>query len=149
MKKTMILAVLALATSTLAWADEYKYLTVTSSSSEYSIELPTIQRITFVDNNVVVTTSSGDYTYPINELQKMTFTVDPTAIDDLPEQSKQLSVEKGNLHVKGSGMLRIYSSQGALLQMAQVKDGARISLENLPRGVYVITLDKQTIKLSK
>ena len=46
-------------------------------------------------------------------------------------------------------MLYIYNAAGVLVQMAQVKDGARISLESLPKGVYVASMGEQTIKIKK
>ena len=98
----------------------------------------------------MVTTIDGQtYTYPLAELQKMTFTANPTAIKALPTQEKNLVCKGKTLSVTGSGMLYIYNAAGVLVQMAQVKDGARISLESLPKGVYVASMGEQTIKIKK
>ena len=56
MKRIMIMAVAALLGVAPVAADEYNYLTVTSTGSEQSISLPTVQKITFAGSNAVVTT---------------------------------------------------------------------------------------------
>ena len=121
MKKVLILVAALLCAAPIV-ADEYNYLTVTCTNAEQSISLPTVQKITFADGNAVVTASDGQtYTYPLTELQKMTFTANPTAIKALPTQEKDLIYKGGILKVTGTGILRIYNSAGALLQMAHVR----------------------------
>ena len=150
MKRIMIMAVAALLGVAPVADDEYNYLTVTSTGSEQSISLPTVQKITFSGSNAVVTTIDGHTnTYPLDELQKLTFTAHPPAITALPTQEKNLVCKGKTLSVTGSGMLYIYNAAGVLVQMAQVKDGARISLESLPKGVYVASMGEQTIKIKK
>lgn len=150
MKRIMIMAVAALLGVASVAADEYNYLTVTSTGSEQSISLPTVQKISFAGGNAVVTTTDGQtFTYPLAGLQKMTFTANPTAIKALPTQEKNLTCKGNTLSVTGSGMLYIYNAAGVLVQMAQVKEGARISLESLPKGVYVASMGEQTIKIKK
>ena len=148
MKKYFLLAVMMMACTTM-WADKYNYLTVSASGDEF-ISLPTIQKITFANGNCVVTTTSGEYTYPLSEIKKMYFSVeDPTAIEDLPQETKNLQYKDGKLKVEGDGMLRIYAANGALVQMANVKNGANISLSNLKPGMYIVNMGDKTIKLTK
>ncbi|MBO7098346.1 MAG: T9SS type A sorting domain-containing protein [Bacteroidaceae bacterium] len=146
--KHLLMAILLMASTTM-WADKYNFLTVSSTGEEY-ISLPTIQKITFSDGNCVVTTTNGDYTYPLNEIKKMYFSVDdPTAIEALPQEAENLKYKNGKLKVEGDGMLRIYSSNGALVQLANVKKGANINLSNLKPGLYIINMGDKTIKLTK
>lgn len=148
MKKHVLAAILMMACTTM-WADKYNFLTVSATGEEY-ISLPTIQKITFADGNCVVTTTSGDYTYPLSEIKKMYFSVDdPTAIEALPQQAENLQYKDGKLKVDGDGMLRIYSSNGALVQLANVKKGANINLSNLKSGLYIVNMGDKTIKLTK
>ncbi|MBS7372172.1 MAG: T9SS type A sorting domain-containing protein [Paraprevotella sp.] len=149
MKKILFIAAALFCVAPLA-ADEYNYLTVTCTNAEQSISLPTVQKITFAEGNAVVTSSDGQvYTYPLTELQKMTFTANPTAIKALPTQEKDLIYKGGILKVTGTGILRIYNSAGALLQMAHVRDAANINLGSLPKGIYVVSMGQQTIKVKK
>ena len=146
--KHLLVAILMMASTTM-WADNYKYLTVSSSGEDY-ISLPTIQKITFADGNCVVTTTTGNYTYPLSELKKMYFSVDdPTAIEALPQETENMKYKNGKLMVQGDGMLRIYSANGALVQLANVKKGANIDLSNLKSGLYIVNMGDKTIKLTK
>ncbi|MBO4841022.1 MAG: T9SS type A sorting domain-containing protein [Bacteroidaceae bacterium] len=148
MKKIFLLAVMMMACTTM-WADKYNYLTVSASGDEF-ISLPTIQKITFANGNCVVATTAGEYTYPLSEIKKMYFSVeDPTAIEALPQEAKNLQYKDGKLKVEGDGMLRIYGANGALVQMANVKKGANISLSNLKPGMYIVNMGDKTIKLTK
>lgn len=150
MKKAFILAAAALLSAAPVAADDYNYLTVTCTNAEQSIALPTIQKITFANGNAVVTATDGQtYTYPLAELQKMSFTATATAIKALPTQEKDLTYKGGTLTVSGTGMLHIYNAAGVLVQMAKVEDGARISLDTLPKGIYIVNMGEQTIKVKK
>ena len=149
MNKKLFLAAILMMASVVMWADNYNYLTV-SASGEKSISLPTIQKITFADGNCIVTTTEGVYTYPLSEIKKMYFSVDdPDAIEALPGEAENLQYKDGTLKVEGDGMLRIYSANGALVQMANVKKGANINLGNLKSGMYIVSMGDKTIKLTK
>ena len=147
MKTKSILAALLLMVSINMMAD--KYLTITYSGTEQNIALPIVQKITFEEGYVVVTTTEGTHSYPISILDKMTFTESATAIKALPEQEENLTYKDGTLAIKGDGMLRVYNTSGALVSIANVKEGANISLEGLPSGVYVVRMGDKAIKVRK
>lgn len=147
MKIKSILAVLLLMISTSMMAD--KYLTITCSGSNQSIPLPIVQKITFEEGYVVVTTNEGTHSYPISVLDKMTFTETGDAIKALPEQAENLTYKDGTLAIKGDGMLRVYNTSGALVSIANVKEGANVSLDGLPSGVYIVRMGNKVIKVRK
>ena len=149
MKTKNILAALLLMVSTNMMADEYNYLTLTCSGTEQSISLPIVQRITFEEGYLVVTTAEGKHSYPISALDKITFTETATAIEALPEQLENLNYKDGTLSIKGDGMLRVYNASGALVSIANVKEGANVSLGSLPAGVYIVRMGNKTIKVRK
>lgn len=151
MKTKNILAAMLLMVSASVMADDSRFLTITYSDCEQNISLPIVQKITFEEGYVVVTTTEGKHSYPISILDKMTFTIkdDATAIEALPEQAENLTCKDGTLAVKGDGMLRIYNAAGALVSFANVKEGANISIDNLPTGVYVVRMGDKTIKIRK
>lgn len=146
-----IIAYLLLAVSIPAMAEDYQYLTVAQSSTEKSIELASIRKITFEagSGNMVVTTTEGEERFPLSEMGKMFFSATPTAIEAMPMESEGMKIEKGVLKVKGEGLLRIYTANGSLQHMAKVNGEANISLENLSKGTYIISLGNQTIKIKK
>ena len=81
MKKLLIMALLAV--GTMAHAEDYKYLTLGYNSVEASVELATLQKITFENGNVVVTTSNGTQTFPLAQMEKMYFSANATGIQQL------------------------------------------------------------------
>ena len=130
-------------------ADNFQYLTVSYGGAEQNISLPLVKKIYFENDYVVVTTTEGTHSYPISVLEKITFTESPTAIEALPEQLENLTYKNGTLAIKGDGVLRVYSSNGALVSVAYVKEGANISLAKLPAGVYIVRMGDKTIKVRK
>ncbi|MBP5392850.1 MAG: T9SS type A sorting domain-containing protein [Bacteroidaceae bacterium] len=148
MKTKIFFAVLLLAFSTGMMAD--KSLTITYSNTEQNISLPIVKRIFFQDDCIKVTTTNGEtHSFALSGLEKITFTDSPDAIKALPEQEENLTYKDGTLAVKGDGLLRIHSMNGALVSIAQVKEGANISLDNLPAGVYVVNMNGKAIKVRK
>lgn len=128
---------------------QFNYLTISYSGTEQHISLPIVQRITFEEGNLVVTTTEGKNIYPISILDKITFTESETAIKGLPEQEENLTYKDGTLAIKGDGLLRVYNASGALISLANVKEGANISLDNLPTGVYIVRMGDKAIKIKK
>ena len=148
MKKTLIAATLALCCIT-ALADDYNYMTVTTGTSDRSIRLATIQKITFESGNVVVTTSQGIETFPHDEMRKIVFEDSPTDIATLQAESGMLKVTGGVLTVGRQGLLCIYTPNGTLHSMTRTEADSQIELSALPQGVYIIKLNNETIKYIK
>ncbi len=148
MKKLIIMALLA-AGNLHAMAQDYKYLTAAYNSIEQSFELATVQKITFEGDYVVVTTSEGVTNLPLNQMEKMFFSADPTAVEALASESQGLKLVGGVLTAKGDGLLYIYDTAGRLVQMVHVDGEMRISLSSLHRGIYIVNLGNETIKIGK
>lgn len=151
MKTRNLLAALLLLVSTSMMADNVNCLTISYSSSEEDIYLPIVQRISFEEGYAVITTTDCKYSYPLSVLDKITFSEkeDATAIKALPEQTEDLTFKDGRLSIKGNGLLRIFNTAGALVCIANVKEGANVSLGNLPSGVYIVRMGDKTIKVRK
>lgn len=149
MRKHLLLPVLALCLSATVQADDLQYLTAGYNSVEKSIELATVQKITFENGNVVVLTTDGPVTFPVTQMEKLFFASTPTAIDELKGQTGSLAFVNGVVKVQGSGVLRVYSISGNLLRLANVRGTANVSLESLPRGIYIIKMGNETIKIQK
>ena len=147
MKTKNILAAMLLMIGTSLMAENF--LTVTYGGTTDNFSLPTVQRVTFLDDYVKVTTTECEALFPISIIEKISFTDSPDAINALPEQAENLTFKNGTLAVKGDGLLCIYGSNGALVNIANVKEGANISLKNLPAGVYVVIMGDKTIKVRK
>lgn len=150
MKKPIIASLLLIA-SLPVLADDYHYLTVAHASVEQSIELASIQKITFDTQagHAIVTTTEGQVRFPLSEMEKMFFSATATAIKALPAKSQNLSYAKGKLKVDAEGMLYIYAANGQAVRMAKLQGETSISLDNLPQGTYIVKIGNQTIKIQK
>ncbi len=148
MKKLIIMVLLTVG-SLHAMAQDYKYLTAAYNSVEQSFELATVQKITFEDDNVVITTSQGVTNLPLNQMEKMFFSSDPTAVESLASESQGLKLMNGVLTARGNGLLYIYDTAGRLVQMAHVDGEMRVSTTSLHRGIYIVNLGNETIKIGK
>ena len=149
MKTRNLLAALLLLACTSMLADNFKYLTISYNGSEENISLPIVQKITFQNGYVVVTTTEGENSYPISVMERITFTESADAIKALPEQAEDLTYENGTLAIKGNGLMRVYNTSGALVSIANIKEGANISLDGLPTGVYIVRMGDKAIKIKK
>lgn len=148
--KRLFLSFILLTSAVFMMAEDFKYMNVASNGAEESITLSTVQKITFTDTQVIVHTSEGEMAFPLSEMEKMSFSATADAIDLLPIQTESLQFLQGQLVTTGKGLLRIYNANGMLMQVANIsQEKAIISLENLPSGMYIVCLGKQSIKLSK
>jgi len=147
MKTRVLLAVMLLMANAYMMAENY--LTITYNGKEQNISLPIVKRIYFENDRVRVTTADGEHSYPISLVDKISFTESTTAIEALPEQQEGLTYKDGTLAIKGDGFLRVFSSNGALVSIANVKEGANVSLDNLPAGIYIVRMGDKTIKVRK
>ena len=148
--KRLFLSFILLTSAVFMMAEDFKYLNVASNGAEESITLSTVQKITFTDTQVIVHTSEGEMAFLLSEMEKMSFSATADAIDLLPLQTESLQFLQGQLVTTGKGLLRIYNANGMLMQVANIsQEKAIISLENLPSGMYIVCLGKQSIKLSK
>lgn len=134
--------------------DTYKYLTVAHDDIEESLELSTIRKITFEGGNTIITTDKGNFTYPSETMKKIYFDMSPTAIEVLPEQTKGLSYDGESLTVNNlnrNGLVRIYLTSGMLKHVVPVQQSGKtkISLKNLPTGIYIIAFGNDCIKINK
>lgn len=149
MKIKTLMAALLLMFGINMMADQYQYLTVSYKDTEHNISLPLVKKIYFENNYLVVMTTDGTNHFPISYMEKISFTESATAIEAMPEQAENLTYKDGTLAVKGDGLLRIFSTNGALVSIANVKEGANISLGNFPTGVYIVRMGDKAIKVSK
>ncbi len=129
-----------------ATADDHKFLTATMTGSEKSIELATIQKITFTTTHIVIATSEGETQLPIADMQKFSFTATATAINQLGTQSQNIQVANGVIRANGKGLLRIFNSEGRLVSLNNVQGSSNISTSALPHGLYIIQLGEETVK---
>lgn len=143
-RKLAIIAFLACALGVKA--DAQNYLTATLDSREQSVELASVQKISFDATYVLIHTNSETIKLPLSEMQKISFTATATSIANLGTESRNLGVQGGTIIVHGKGLLRIYNGEGRLVALRQVNGSQQFSTATLPHGLYIIQLGQETIK---
>jgi len=147
--KHLLLTLFTLATLSVQ-ADDYSYLTTQmQDNTENSVKLTEVKKITFSATEVKIYTTSDILTYALTDMKKIYFASEPTDVKSLKSESKSLKSINGTLEVNGTGLLRVYSSSGILLQVAQVKGSANVSLESLSKGTYIIAFGDESIKVTR
>ncbi|MBP5196347.1 MAG: T9SS type A sorting domain-containing protein [Bacteroidaceae bacterium] len=145
--KHLLLTLLTLATLSVQ-ADDYSYLTTQlQDNTENSVQLTKVKKITFSATEVKIYTTSDILTYALTDMKKIYFASEPTDVKSLKSESKSIKSINGTLEVNGTGLLRVYSSSGSLLQVAKIEGSANVSLESLPEGTYIIVLGDESIKV--
>lgn len=140
---TGILLTLSLCVS----ADDYAYITAKTTSAEESFNLTEVKKITFTATSAILSTTTGDIVYPLTDFSRFYFSATPTDVRNMKAESSSLRYQGGVLEVKGTGLLRVYSDNGRLMSVAKVKGSASVSLESLPTGLFLISLNEETIKV--
>lgn len=151
MKRTLFSILLMVAAMGTAFADDYTYLTVTSTSVEQSFQVDQLRRITFEDGNMVVATIDGNSeSIALETLNRLMFTATPTAIRNLSTEScKSLQLQSDRVVVNGKGLLKLYNTNGQLVRQTLVNGStAELSLDGLPRGIYIARIGTQSLKLA-
>ncbi len=146
MKKILLSLLLVLPLT--AFADSYNYLNLTSSSTVQSVALNTVKRITFEGTNIVVTAVDGTTTTAaLSTLSTITFTDTAVGVGSL-RSSSDLSVESGRVVAAGNGQLQVFNASGQLVRQQNVS-GVRseLSLDGLPRGIYIARMGTKVIKI--
>ncbi len=146
MKKILLSLFLTLPITVVA--DTYNYLNLTSTSTIQSVALKSVKKITFEGTNVVVTSTDGTTTTAaLSTLSSITFTDTAVGVRGL-RSSGSLQMESGRVVSNGSGQLQLFNSSGQLIRQQYVS-GTRseLSLDGLPRGIYIARLGNKTIKV--
>ena len=110
-------------------AETYNFLNLISSSTTESVALRKVKRITFEGTNVIVTTTDGsNLTAAFSTLTQLTFTANPL----------------------GVGVPGLQANPGSLcIQRRQTitRTHSELTLDGLPRGIYIARFGQQSLKL--
>ena len=153
--KWLLGLVLAFATVATATADTYTYLNINNEDGTASFELADIRNITFDANDMLLNLTNGStQRLPLASLSKMFFsTAEATGLGLVSNaETGQVRVRGNVLHVttRGGGVVTLYDMRGAVVkQIATHEDEVQVSLEGLPRGVYLVKVGSVARKVMK
>lgn len=107
----------------------------------------------YSDGSLIISSKSLSVTYPLGDVAKYTYEGRGTGVESA---DKNLFVhQNGNTlelrNLKKGTCLEVFSPDGKLMRKQDIKAGriARVNLEPLPAGIYVIKLDDTTFKFMK
>ena len=151
MKKILLSLTLALVSSLTASATDFYLWLNAASGDETSWAVSGLQKITFSGTNVVITTTDGSSsTYAMSDVSKLHFETSPTAINDV-QAGQAVRFDGTALQVSASEGTRVdvFTATGTLAGRATVDGTGRVSLSNLPSGVYMVKIGNNTTKILK
>ncbi|MCR5820506.1 MAG: T9SS type A sorting domain-containing protein [Bacteroidaceae bacterium] len=150
MKQILLSLALTVVTATTVLADSYNYLTIATSSSEASVALRQLKKITFVGDDMIVTTVDGnENSFALADLNSMYFASTATAISRT-ESARTLAYENGQLIASGSGIIQVFNAAGSLVRSLSASSSrTSVNLSALPRGIYIVKQGNNTIKIAK
>ncbi|MBQ8127479.1 MAG: hypothetical protein IJ176_03675 [Prevotella sp.] len=131
-----------------AMADNYAYLTITQDAAETSIEVSTIDKITFDASDMVLHLNSGaEQRLPLASLERMFFSQTAAGIATVSKSRSEMKVEGGQLRltVADGERITLYNTKGE--QLFTTTRDATYDLRPLGRGVFIVKMGQEARKL--
>ena len=158
MKKlvTSFLALLLGVVVTQSYAQTYTLNIVKWSGTGTGIELSSIDKITFTDNDLVMKYYAGNSeSIDMLSIRKITFTNNPSGTENIIGIGNTISISlispntlRLNNLLEGKHKVEIYSTTGNLVQNTVVNSDAPVLIMNqLNKGVYIIRVNNQSLKI--
>ena len=141
---------LAMMAATVAMAESYAYLTVTTNDGDTNYEVSTISKITFDETNMILWSGSNKLgELPLASLEKMSFTGDGMGINTSTVAMKS-TIQNGVLRVnapEGSHII-LYNIRGEVVkEVTAASMETELNLSGLRKGVYIVRVGRQAQKL--
>ena len=131
---------------------EDNHLYIQSSTGEtLDWSVSSLQKMTFQNGNVVVTMKNGTSTYtPISSVSRMYICTPSVNGIESVEGDVQCTWDGERLHVKApaGSAVKVYSVNGVLVSQTRLTDTS-VDLQGLNRGMYVVNVGGQVVKIMK
>ncbi len=159
MKKNLLLAaaafLVAVSISLPARADGYSYLTLCYGDVEQSIALTDLKKITFTGGKLTAFTTDGSQEFTLSQMKKLFFSATATDVESAVVDETSLSYDPASQTLNvgaqaAGGRLTVLFTNGRTA-LAQRVDGAgaRVSFSSLPKGLYIVHLNGETLKIMR
>ena len=113
--------------------------------------VPTLQKMTFQNGNVILTMKDGTSTYtPISSIKRMDICTPSANSISSVEENSQCTWDGERLHINAQqgAPVNVFSVNGTLVRHIRLTDTS-IDLQNLSRGVYIVNVDGKNYKIIK
>ena len=149
MKKLMFSLMMLVAANALA---EDNYLYIQSSTGEtVDWSVPSLQKMTFQNGNVVITKKDGTSTYtPVSSISRMYISTPSANGIESVGNNGQCIWDGERLHVNApaGSAVKVYSVNGVLVSQTRLTDTS-VNLQGLNRGMYVVNVGGHVVKIMK
>lgn len=151
MKKILLLTVALLTAHVVVKAEDNHLYIQPNAGETLSWSVPSLQKMTFQDGNIVLTKKDGAVTYtPISSVGRM-FIATPSAqgIEQVPQGA--LYAWKGDrlqINAQPGTSVKVYNVAGALV-IDECLSGNPIAFQALPKGLYIVNVGGQIFKTIK
>lgn len=147
MKKLHTLLAIVLITIGIApaWGDNYKYLTITQDNGETSIDVTSIERITFDESSMVIHLTDGNsQALALGSLQSMVFS-NTSGITSPMQSRMQFSGGVLRAEIAAGERIEIFDMRGR--KVFSASQSGSFDLTTLTKGVYIIKVGNETRKV--
>ncbi len=153
----LVLLFMLIPVSTKAANPVITLVVLTKDKAEHYFALTDKPKVTFSGKKLKVTCSkaSASATFTLADVVRFTYKkLDPTGIDELVEDPASLNFEDGVLvisNLKANASVGVYTLDGKpVKQLHAARTGTfRLSLSELPSGVYIVKAGTITYKIAK
>lgn len=148
-------AVIAAATFQVHADGDNKMVIVTDGSST-PVSVADITKITFDGMTMTVSTPDGDAQTDLTQVKHIVFDLSALSTDNITKDFEDGVTITANCGVVTASTLadtqlsaKVYTLSGALVASATGQSSVSIDLNNLPKGVYIVSAGGKTIKFTR
>ena len=154
MKNLFLTLLLLLAPCLLPLANAQEQIRVFKDGSSTWFLLAEKPVLTFTETQMAVNSSTVSASYDFADIKEYRFTDKTSALRPLQKDATRFVRQPdGDILIYGcsAGAVRLYDMSGHQLpaNVTPQSDALRVSLRQLPAGIYLIHLNQQTIKVTK
>lgn len=155
MKKIYQVALAALTlsvlTATKAAADDMTLVVSLEDGSSVTCSFAKKPQMTFADNTLTLTTADGVAgSWEFTAVDSWSFSAnDPSGIEST-KAGTAIAIRDGRITVSGTQSVTVYNLAGKAVKTSTLSNGNEqvVTVDNLPAGVYVLQVGKQSVKFS-
>ena len=149
MKRLLFIATLFI--SSICYADNVQFITVTSKGVTTSIALSEHPTIYYKNNIMRISTSDKDIEFPVEDIEKYEFTATPSKIENVYANK---TIEDGQAFfssLEPGSKIILVNLKGETIYSTVVPDSgiSTIDLNQFPNGVYIIKTLHHSFKIFK
>lgn len=151
MKKKLLLSMMLVTTCMVAKAEDNHLYIQPNTGVTHVWSIPSLQKMTFQDGNVVLTRKNGTTAYtPISSIKRMFITTPSAHHIDVAETVSPYTWQGDLLYINApqGTSVRVYNVAGALV-IQQSLESNTIDFQGFPKGLYMVNIGGKVFKTVK